>query len=330
VTPPALDAVLEAAIREIPRGVPADLDMDAERAYQHALSDLIFFRNSRPGPRVHAVEEHLVPVDGGEIRVRIYRPRPDPGLPCHVMIHGGGWKLGSIDERVNDAVARTRCLGADCAVVAVEYRLAPEHRFPVPLLDCCAALHWVVEHADRLGVDAGVVSVGGVSAGGNLAAAVALHARDTGGPRLCFQLLEVPALDLTRELARATLERDDFLSHLPQPTMDDAVNVYLERPEQGRAPLASPLAEPDLANLPPTFVMTAEFDMLRTEGERFAERLRWAGVPTEHRRYAGALHGTSTWTRIWEPAARWQRDAVAALRSAHAAAAGTTSRPRIR
>ncbi|MGH3376877.1 MAG: alpha/beta hydrolase, partial [Actinoallomurus sp.] len=194
--------------------------------------------------------------------------------------------------------------------------LAPEHRFPIPLDDCYAALCWTAANADLLGIDPGNLSIGGSSAGGNLAAAVTLRCRDEDGPELRFQLLEVPALDLTRGIARETLA-SGVIPDVPQPTMDSAARAYLQDVAQARDPLASPLFADDMRGLPPTHVMTAEFDMLRTEGERYAERLRAAGVPATHRRYAGALHGTAMLTRTWECAAEWQRDAAQALRRAH-------------
>jgi acetyl esterase len=259
-------------------------------------------------------------VAGGRILVRVYRPSEAARLPGHLTLHGGGWKVGSVTDRVADAICRQRCREANCVVLSVDYRLAPEHRFPVPLDDCYAALRWAVANAAALGLDADNISIGGSSAGGNLAAAVTLRCRDKGGPRLRFQLLEVPALDLTRETARATLA-SGVLPDVPQPTMDDATNSYLRDPAQARDPLASPLLAEDLSALPPAHVMTAEYDVLRTEGERYAERLAAAGVSATRRRYPGALHGTAMLTRTWDQARQWQGDATEALRRAHWAAA---------
>lgn len=300
----------------MPDGVPEHLTPPERRAYMHLVSDLYFMRYGRPGPEVHSVTDHQVPVDGGEIVVRVYRPSAAGRLPCHLTLHGGGWEFGSVTELIADAICRQRCAEADCVIVSVDYRLAPEHRYPVPLDDCNAALRWTLAHADRLGVDPGNVSIGGSSAGGNLAAAVALRCRDEGGPALRFQLLEVPALDLTRDIARETLA-SGALPDVPQPPIDRAARAYLGDRSQAREPLASPLLAADLRGLPPAHVMTAEFDMLRTEGERYVERLRAAGVPTTHRRYPGALHGTAGLTRVWERAAEWQHDAAGALRRAH-------------
>jgi acetyl esterase len=316
VTTTTLAPAIRRLIDETPKGVPEHLTPPEQREYMHLLSELIFLRFGLPGPEVHSVTDHQVPVDGGAILVRVYRPGGEALLPCHLTLHGGGWKVGSVTERVADAICRQRCKEANCVVVGVDYRLAPEHRFPVPLDDCYTALGWVVANAELLGIDPHNLSIGGSSAGGNLAAAVTLRCRDEHGPRLRFQLLEVPALDLTRETARGTMAAG-AIPDVPQPTMDDAAGTYLAHPAQARDPLASPLFASDLRGLPPAHVMTAEYDVLRTEGERYARRLAAAGVPATYRRYPGALHGTAMLTRTWEPAREWQQDAARALRRAH-------------
>jgi len=326
---PRRNAVLAPAVRrlidETPPGVPEHLSPAEQREYMLLLSDLIFMRYGLPGPDVHAVDDHLVPVAGAELRVRVYRPSEERRLPGHLSLHGGGWKLGSVDERVADAICRQRCHEAHCVVLSVDYRLAPEHQFPVALDDCFAALRWAHANAESLGLDADNLSVGGASAGGNLAAAVALRARDEDGPPLRFQLLEVPALDLTRETARSTLS-SGVIPDVPQPTLDDATSSYLPDPALARNPLASPLFADDLRGLPPAHVMTAEYDVLRTEGSRYAERLLEAGVAATHRRYPGALHGTAMLTRTWDQARLWQHDAAAELRRAHWADAEPAAR----
>jgi acetyl esterase len=316
VTTVSLAPAVQRLIDETPPGVPEHLSPAEQREYMRLLSDLIFLRYGLPGPQVHAVEDHQIPVAGGTILVRLYRPGDAGPLPGHIALHGGGWKLGSVTERVVDAICRQRCREANCVVLGVEYRLAPEHRFPVPLDDCYTAVTWAFANADALGLDGGNISIGGASAGGNLAAAVTLRCRDEGGPHLRFQLLEVPALDLTRETTRATLA-SGVIPDVPQPTMNDATSSYLAKPAQARDPLASPLLADNLGDLPPAHIMTAEYDVLRTEGELYARRLRAAGVPATHRRYPGALHGTAMLTRTWDQARQWQHDAVDALRRAH-------------
>jgi acetyl esterase/lipase len=325
VTTVSLASAVQRLIDETPPGIPEHLSAAEQREYAYLLSELVFLRYGQPGPRVHSVRDHHVPVAGGTILVRVYRPSDADGLPGHLTLHGGGWKFGSVTERVADAIARQRCREADCVILGVDYRLAPEYRFPVPLEDCYAALRWTLANARELGLDADNLSIGGSSAGANLAAAVVLRCRDEGAPRLRFQLLEVPALDLTRETARATLA-SGVLPDVPQPTMEDAASSYLADSHQARDPLVSPLLAEDLSGLPPAHVMTAEFDVLRTDGERYAQRLAEAGVPTTHRRYPGALHGTAMLTRTWEGARQWQRDAAEALRRAHWAMQSADSR----
>lgn len=165
------------------------------RATAHAFADQSTPLLTDPGPAMASVVDEEVPVQDGRIRVRIYRPSDNRPLPSFVYLHGGGWWQGTLD-RV-DAFCRRLSETVHCIIVSVDFRLAPEYQFPIPLEDCYAALAWVVANADHMGVDPHRVSIGGVSAGGNLAAAVALMARDRGGPQIVAQVLEVPAVDLT-------------------------------------------------------------------------------------------------------------------------------------
>lgn len=260
------------------------------------------------------ITEELIIVPGGHVRVRTYRPTtPAAGpRPLHMFLHGGGWWLSTVDELVNDAICRARAAHLDCVVVAVDYRLAPEHPFPVPMQDCYAAMAFIVDHADRWGIDPDNVSIGGVSAGANLAAAVALKARDRNGPRLNFVLLEVPALDLTLSTMRESGIGDDF--GITVADMQQSIDFYVAEPETATKPYASPLLADDLRGFPPTHVMVAEFDPLRLEGHRFAERLAQAGVPVTLDQYPGAVHGSLNLTGVWPPARQWWSDAIAALR----------------
>lgn len=291
------------------------LDVAGQRRYMRLLIDLNFLRFSQPGPEVHSATDHIVAVDGGKIRCRIYRPSDEPGLPAHVALHGGGWWQGSIDDRICDAICRQRCMQAHVVVVAVGYRLAPEHPFPTGLNDAYATLCWLIQHAARLHIDAENISVGGSSAGANLAAALAIKARDLGRPQISFQLLEVPALDLTLTTARHTAAT--AVGHDMADELDVAVTRYLTDPTQAKQPLASPLLADDLRGLPPAVIFTAEHDPLRADGERYAARLNASGVPARAIRHPGALHGSAMLTRTWPPAAEWQRDAAGTLRDAH-------------
>jgi acetyl esterase len=278
------------------------------------LSDTLFVAFGEPAGEVHSVEDRVISVVDGEIRLRIYRPDDGAGRPMHVFCHGGGWWLGSIDEDVVDATCRERCVGAQCVVVSVDYRLAPEHRFPTAVEDCYQALLWSHANAAWIGGDASRICIGGVSAGANLAAAVAIAARDRQGPALALQLLEVPPLDLTLELARTVPLGDEY--GITVADMEESAGLYLASPGQLRDPLVSPVFVADAHGLPPTRIMTAEFDPLRRDGEHYAERLREAGVPVSHTRYPGAIHGSLLMTKSWAPARHWRHDVIAHLAAA--------------
>ena len=236
---------------------------------------------------VAAVTDRAVPGPGGKIPIRIYLPSRTGPLPVLMYFHGGGWMLGTLESA--DATCRRLANATPCAVVAVQYRLAPEHRFPAALEDCHAATRWVASHAGDLGLDAGRLAVGGDSAGGNLAAAVTHLARDGGSPRLRFQLLVYPALEHRADTASMRESTDPFLFDCVSAVW--CWSQYLADEADGTSPLASPLLAADLRGLPPALVLTAEFDPLRDEGERYAERLAASGVPTETIRFEGIAHG---------------------------------------
>lgn len=324
--PPPVSAFLAAA-RTGPVGF---LTTSEQRALMRHLADANYLRFGRRAEPVASVTDHTVPVDGGEIRVRAFRPGDEEPLPAHVVLHGGAWWLGSSDEYVNDALCRHRCVNAECVVLAVDYRLAPEHKFPTALNDVQAALRWITGNASTLGVDPDVVSIGGTSAGANLAAAATLACREN-GPSLVFQLLEVPFLDLTLASMRSLLASGELEPLNIDPVqLADAVRRYLHDPDQARLPLASPIHAGDLSGLPPAHIITAELDPLRDEGERYAHLLSEAGVPVTVVRVPRAIHATSFLTRTWEPAQEWQRSAATAVRCAHknAAARGRTGSAR--
>lgn len=224
----------------------------------------------------------------GPIPLRIYWPRitPDP-LPVLVYYHGGGFVVGNLDS--HDGVCRTLSRGGDCIVVSVDYRLAPEHRFPAAVEDSVAAFEHVVGTAADLGGDPARVAVGGDSAGGNLAAVVCHRQRDRGGARPCFQLLIYPATDLTRSMESHRLFAHGY--YLDQPTKDWFVDHYLRGPEDERNPDGSPLFAERFDDLPPALVVTAGFDPLRDEGEAYAAKLRHAGVEVREQREGTLVHG---------------------------------------
>jgi len=236
---------------------------------------------------VAEVGDRRIPGPDGEIPVRVYTPRAASGLPLLVYFHGGGWVIGSLET--HDRTCRALARAADCAIVAIDYRLAPEHKFPAAAEDCFAAFRWAVAHAAELGADARRVAVGGDSAGGNLAAVVSQMARDRGGPTPVFQLLVYPVTDSRCE---SVSFRDNGEGYF---LTADSMRWFWEQYLRGSADAANPYASPahaaSLAGLPPALVITAEYDPLRDEGEAYAAALRGAGVSAETRRYDGMIHG---------------------------------------
>src|SRR5438552_9359928 len=264
---------------------------------------------------VHAVEDRTIPGPAGEIPVRIYRPSAATGLPVLVYFHGGGWVI--CDLETHDPTCRAISNGADCVVVSVDYRLAPEHKFPAAADDAYAATAWVAAHASELGADASRVAVGGDSAGGNLTAAVALMARDRGGPPLAFQVLVYPVLDLASESASRKENGEGYF--LTSAGMTWYEEQYLRDDADRKNVLASPLLAGDLTGLPPALVVTAEYDPLRDEGEAYGRRLTEAGVPATVSRYDGMFHGFLAFAGVLDGATRAQAEVFSALRTAFGA-----------
>ncbi len=220
------------------------------------------------------------------VPARLYRPRSGT-LPLLVYFHGGGWVVGSV--AISDPFCRALANASGCAVVSVEYRLAPEDRYPAAADDAYAATRWCADHASDLGIDASRIAVGGSSAGGNLAAVVALMARERGAPKLAFQLLHVPVTDHDFDTPSYLTNGSGF--GLTRSGMRWFWDNYAPDPKLRNEPYASPLRAKDLRGLPPAHVVTAECDVLREEGKAYATRLREAGVRTTYVEYPGMVHG---------------------------------------
>ena len=258
------------------------------------------------------IVDREIPGPHGPIPVRLYSPPSGGPHPLLVYFHGGGWVLGSVDTA--DVACRALAAATGCLLASVDYRLAPEHKFPVPLDDCTAAVRWLVEHAGEIGVDPSRVAVGGDSAGGNLSAAVALRLRDEGGPALAHQLLVYPVTDASFGTASYRENGEGYF--LTRAGMEWFWGHYLPGPGHADDPLASPLRSGDLGGLPPATVITAEFDPLRDEGEAYAARLQEAGVPTRLTRYDGVIHGFFGMVDTLDQANEAIFEAAAALRAA--------------
>ena len=238
---------------------------------------------------VFEVTSFAIAGPGGELALRLYRPSADRPLPVLLYFFGGGWVLGTIDTA--DGVSRSLANSSGALVAVVGYRLAPEHPFPAATDDCYAALRWVAGHAEEIGADPARLAVGGDSAGGNLAAGVALRAR-ADGPALAGQLLVYPNTDQLAddESMRTCSDRYLFNHH----SVAWYRQHYLANSGDAANPLASPLRAESLAGLPPALLITAEYDPLRDQGEAYARRLADEGVPVELRRYLGMAHGFFT------------------------------------
>ncbi|HVE51930.1 MAG TPA: alpha/beta hydrolase [Ramlibacter sp.] len=252
-------------------------------------------------PEVGAVQDLEAPGPAGPVRLRSYRPagaRADAVLPVLVYYHGGGWVIGDLDT--HDVLCRQLCNFSGCAVVAVDYRLGPEHRFPAAVDDAIAAARWVRAHAGALKVDPSRMAVGGDSAGGNLAAVVALAARELADLPLAFQLLIYPATDQRRGAPSHTANGQGYL--LTRDSMDYYHDHYIADREQDLDWRASPLLHPDLSRLPPAFVLIAGFDPLRDEGLAYADKLSAAGTNATLVNFERQIHGFITMGRVIDEA----------------------------
>jgi acetyl esterase len=258
------------------------------------------------------VEDRTIPGPAGEIPVRIYRPAGEGPFPVLVFFHGGGWVICNLET--HDGLCRRLANATGCVVVSVDYRLAPEHKFPAAPEDCYAATRWVAEHAAEIKADSARIAVGGDSAGGNLAAVVTLMARERGGPPLVFQLLIYPATDF--EARTPSLQENATGYGLSLDDMRWFASHYLNSAEERKHPLASPMQAEDLSGLPPALVITAEYDPLRDEGELYGARLREAGVPVTVSRYDGMIHGFLSAPEPFEQTKQAIAECVQALKQA--------------
>ncbi len=306
----ALDPALKALLDSLDPSAETPVEEMTPEAARTTWKEDMLAAAGDPPP-VGAVSALSAPGPGGPLAIRLYRPREvgTGALPILVYYHGGGWIRGDLDT--HDEICRYLCHYGGVLVTSVDYRLAPEHRFPAPLEDCFAATRWVAENAARLGADPARLAVGGDSAGGNFACAVTLLARDRGGPGIAFQLLIYPATDLAGETESARLYSSGYLLD----SMPFYIASYMGEGDR-KDPLASPLRAPDLAGLPPAFVLTAGFDPLRDEGEAYAARLGDAGVAVELRRHESMIHGFVSIRGLIPNAESGLRDSAQALRNA--------------
>lgn len=293
-------------------------DPAAFRAQAEAPQEGIVAMVAEPAPEIATVDDVLIPVDGGDVFARIYRPVAEGPLPVHIYLHGGGWTIMSPRSPAWDNLSRERAALAEQIVVSVDYRKGPEHKFPTAVADSYAAVRWVTENIEEFGGDATFISVGGASAGGNLAAAVALKARDENGPAIAFQVLECPALDLRRDAPFTSRQTNGgyMLSH---EELELSLTSYLTSPDDALHPYASPLLADDLSGLPPALIISAEYDLLADDGPAYAKRLEAAGVPVHFVLGHGHTHQSPVFTKIMPGARVWRDEVISGLRTAAAA-----------
>jgi len=291
-------------------GVPATHTLpvaEARRQYEARIALMA------PPPAVAKVLERSIDGPEGAIRLRVYTPADSGPFPLMMFFHGSGFVLCSLDT--HDGMCRNLAAGIGCVVVSVDYRLAPEHKFPRGPDDCLAATRWAAANAAGLDIDPARVMVAGDSAGGNMAAVTALRIRDEGGPRLCGQMLLYPVTDYHTPGTPSYAENADGYG-LTRDTMEWFWAHYLTSPVEAENPYASPLRARDLTGLPPAYVTSAEYDPLRDEAERYGMRLRAAGVPTEITRFPGMNHGFLFWVGVVGGADRAMAEACAWARQA--------------
>ena len=282
----ALDVQTQAFYEEMIKGS----DPDAPAMHERTPEDARTYRAglaalSGPAPTMARVEDHTIEQPDGSFRIRVLVPI-EPPAGVIVYYHGGGWVVGSIDE--SDTLGRKLAERTSCAVVLVDYRLAPEHRYPIAVDDSYAALEWAAAHMNEIAGGEVPLIVAGDSAGGNLSAVMAVRARDRNGPEIAMQVLIYPVTD-------ANFDRPSYLDPenqllLTRDSMIWFFDHYIPDPARRTEPDASPLYTEDLSGLPPAVVLTAEHDPLRDEGEEYAQRLEDAGVEVNLQRHKGQMH----------------------------------------
>jgi acetyl esterase len=291
-------AAVYKAFQDAGRPAYETLTPDEARAYYLAARAV-----SHPEPpELAEVKELIIPAPHGGIPVRLYRPNQlrltDGRAAALVFFHGGGWVIGNLES--HDVVCRTLAHAAELIVISVDYRLAPEHKFPAAVDDCLTATQWVADNAAALGIDASRLSIGGDSAGGNLAAVVAIAARDGNGPAIASQVLIYPATDFAmnhpshREPETSVLLTHSVMRWFRDHYLTGAADIHDWR--------ASPARAETLVGLPPAYVLTAGADPLRDEGDDYARRLRDAGVSVTHRSFPGQFHGFFTMGKLLQQA----------------------------
>lgn len=304
----ALDPQVEEVLKN--RKGPASFHWIDHRKAREMLDAMYF--SSDPPPKVAMAEDRYIPCAWGKLMVRIYTPEGRGPFPVFVFFHGGGWVTNSVET--HDSVCRHIARFSGCIVVSADYRRPPENKFPAPVEDACTATQWVFDNIDSINGIPGQVAVGGDSSGGNLAAAVCLLNRDRHGPKIKLQVLVYPVLDyyLPGTPSYETFGKGYILD---RDLMAWSWNHYLRSDEDINNPYICPLRAESFAGLPPAFILTAEYDPLRDEGEAYAGKLREAGVEAAQTMYGGMVHGFVMHWRVYDRAMDALREIGSKLKS---------------
>jgi acetyl esterase len=307
-----LDPQIKEFLREMAQqGITPLSTLTAKQARE--MKNPVFINLGGPPEPVEKIENRTIPGLAGEIPIRIYHPQGSGPFPILVYFHGGGWVICNLDT--HDSLCSSLANGASCIVVSVDYRLAPEYKFPAAVDDAYAATRWASENTETFNGDPNRIAVGGDSAGGNLAAVVSFMARDNGSPALRYQLLIYPVTDLSSFDTRSYREHgEEYI--LTKDSMEYYRGHYIKSEADALDPYASPLLAQDLSGLPPALVITAEFDVLTDESKAFANRLRQAGISVTYSCYEGMIHPFLSLAGVVDRARDGVSEATTALKSA--------------
>ena len=311
---PSLHPQIVTALEAMARLDLKPIEAMTPEAARRQMEETSKSRKAEPMP-VARVEDRTMPGPAGPIPLRLYWPEKSGRVPAIAYYHGGGHVIGSLDT--HDLIARNLCHLAEALVCSVDYRMGPEHKFPAAVEDSFAALEWLAANAAGLGADRARLGVHGDSAGGNLAAVMALMARDRGGPALRLQSLVYPVADYTLSAPSYATYAEGY-GLLTRAAMQWFQRHYLRAPADADDWRASPIKAPSLKGVAPAIVVAAECDVLHDDGAQYAAALRAAGVPVEYREYAGMIHGFFGMVPIIDDAMVAQQAVAAAFRRAFA------------
>ena len=281
----ALDPMIKAFLDQFNALPKVPVDQIDPKAYREMESRSLLM--AQPQEPIAKTGDFTIPLDGRDIRVRFYYPTEEGPMPALVYYHGGGWVIGSLET--HDSVCRALANHAGCAVFSVDYRLAPESKFPAAVHDAYDSLVWIANHASDLGILPDRIAVGGDSAGGNLAAVACLIAKERKGPRIAHQLLFYPSTGFTELLPSLEENAEGYM--LTGEMMEWFRKQYLNNEEENLHPYFAPVVVEDLSGLPPATILTAQFDPLRDVGRAYADKLRANGVETSYKNYEDLIHG---------------------------------------